>query len=258
MIFDETTNQLKEVGWVGKLNTKGVREILGGNLRYCLQGSIFYLPKNQEIIKNRHRLSWGISRRENFDFDPWLHQFDKEITVGINELENYGLFLGMHYSRRHLEFENDRIAAKEYCSQNMIDAIAKNQDALYDLSKRDFEKLMAEIFARMGFEVELYRCAKDDGIDFLAINIDKKDPIITCVQCKHPDRNSKHSLSVATVREIYGVTKCFDFDNCLTITSSTYSPDARKFASKKSEEIKLADKDKVLEWIHKYRWNKDE
>jgi hypothetical protein len=133
---------------------------------------------------------------------------------------------------------------------------------LQGLSKTDFEKLMAEIFARMGFHVDLYRPAKDDGIDFLAIDIGQNTPVIKAVQCKHPDipttGNKARTLPVTTVREIYGVAKANDLNGAIAVTSSTYSPEAKKFADLKPEEIQVSNAEDISKWIMKYRWNKDE
>ena len=100
---------------------------------------------------------------------------------------------------------------------------------------------MAELFTRKGFHVDLYRSSKDDGIAFLRVDIEKPDPVIFCVQCKHPDMagegKKRRTLPVATVREIYGVAKAHDLQGCIAVTSSSYTPDAKKFADLKPEEI---------------------
>ena len=141
-------------------------------------------------------------------------------------------------------------------------SIADNPDALEDLSKGDFEALMAELFARKGFDIDLYRGCKDDGIDFLKVDGDQGDPIIVCVQCKHPDKTKngkkRRSLPVATIREIYGVAKAHHPDGCVAITSSTYTPEAKKFADLKPDEISVANAQDILAWVHQYRWNSDE
>ncbi len=262
MIFDETTQQLKEVGWFGELDLDGTRQIKAGRWRYCLQDNRLYLPKDHKVIEEEDKLCWLRARSEEFTDKPWLADFDTTLPIDPSTIENAGFGMGFHYCQRHLEVEGRREQVKELCSQQIIDAIADNPEVLDAISKNDFEALMAEIFVRMGFEVELYRGTKDEGIDFLAIQFDERDPVITCVQCKHPDNpakgKKKRTLPVATVREIYGVAKAYNFNKCLTITSSSYSPDARKFSNKKPAEIELANREEVLNWIRKYRWNKDE
>ena len=114
----------------------------------------------------------------------------------------------------------------------------------------------------MGFDVDLYRASKEGGIDFLIVDVEEIDPVIFCVQCKHPDNakegKKRHTLPVATVREVYGVAKANDLHGCLAITSSEYTPDAKKFADLKPNEIQLANAKDVIDWVKKFRWNSDE
>ena len=264
LIYDETTNELKRLGWFGALNVGGTRKIMEGRLRYCLQGNNLYLPKDESVLKANHKLCWGRARVEEFEYHPWLNEFDKPLPV--NPLDFHmpftGIGFGVMYSKRHRETEEGRVAVKSFISQSVIDAIAANPEVLIGLGKTDFEALTAELFARMGFDVDLYRGSKDDGIDFLKIDTGEGDPIITCVQCKHPDKleggKKRRTLPVATVREIYGVAKAHDLAGCLAITSSAYTPEAKKFADLKPEEISIANAEDIITWIRQYRWNKDE
>lgn len=263
-IYDETINQLKHCALARELNLEGTRKIMQGHLRYCLQGNTLYLPQDESIVKNKHRICWGRIRSEEFEEHPWIETFDTPLD--INPLNFHrpftGIGFGILYSKRHRETKNGRIPVNSFISESIIDAIGKNPDSLEDITKDDFESLMAELFASKGFDVDLYRGSKDNGIDFLAIKTDAGDPIITCVQCKHPDKakpgKKRRSLPVATVREIYGVAKAYDLPQCLAITSSTYSPCAKKFADLKPDEIKIANAEDVIEWVYKYRWNRDE
>jgi HJR/Mrr/RecB family endonuclease len=264
LIYDETDHKLKKLGWCGELNTKGTRKVMQSNLRYCLQNNTLYLPEDQKILENSHRLCWGRARVEYLEDHPWLTEFDKHLYV--NPLDYHmpfsGIGFGAMYSKRHKETKEGRVPVESFVSQIIIDSITKNQEVLEDLSKNDFESLMAEIFARKGFDVDLYRGSKDDGIDFLAIKTDETDPIITCVQCKHPDKakpgKKRNTLPVATVREIYGVAKAHNIQKCIVITSSTYSSEAKRFADLKPDEITVSGVKDIIDWIRQYRWNKDE
>ena len=262
MIYDETSNQLKKLGSCRQLSLEETREMMSRRLRYCLQDNFLYLPKDQSALEQSHRLSWIRARVDDFYENPWMQYFNEQFPLDIHAVKDLGLDLGTHYCKRHLELDGKRQSVTEFCGQSIIDEIVANPEALEDVSKRDFETLMAELFARMGYDVELYRGTKDEGIDFLAISSDDADPMITCVQCKHPDKvgtdKKRRTLPVATVREVYGVAKANNFDSCLSITSSDYSPDAKKFAEKKPGEIHLANADDILNWLLKFRWNKDE
>lgn len=266
LIYDETTREFKKVNWWGELNVKGTRKAMQGPLRYCLQGNKLFLPEDHRIIEKKHRICWGRIRMEEFEEYDWLKDFAFDKTISVDPLDYHmpftGIGFGVLYSQRHAEENERRIPVKEFIGQEIIDAIAKNPEALLDISKSDFERLMAELFARMGFHVDLYRTSKDDGIDFLAVDIGQGDPIIKAVQCKHPNKpaagKKARTLPAATVREIYGVAKANNLAGAIAITSSTYSPDAKRFADLRPDEIQVKNAEDICRWIRNYRWSKDE
>jgi hypothetical protein len=265
LIYDETARQMKELGWWGELNVEGTRKIMAGNLRYCLQDNRLFLPKEQSIIEKKHRLCWGRIRVEELDDLPWLAEFDKEVPEDPLAYHHpfTSIGFGVMYSRRHREDPDGRKPVREFVADSLIGAIADNPEALLTVSKTDFEALVAELFARRGFEVDLLRPSKDDGIDFLAVrNEDTPEPLVLAVQTKHPnakeDGEKRSALPVSTVREIYGVAKAWNLHGAVAVTSSTYSTEAKRFAEMKPAEIEVVDAAVIIEWTRRYRWNKDE
>jgi hypothetical protein len=232
-----------------------------GPLRYCLQGKQMYLPRDQSVIEAKHRLAWIRVRVEG---QPWLATLTENEPLPFNPVNEFRdeIGLGFVYSRRHSEEEDGRRAVAELCSQELINAIDENPESLDDLSKRDFERLVAELYARMGFEVDLSRQSKDDGLDFLAVRSEGEPPFVLVVQCKHPDTSfpdrKRNKVGVRLMRELYGTATWNNVPNCLMITSSEFTTGAKRFADAKSQEIQLADRVSVLKWISKYRWNADE
>ncbi len=265
LIYDETARQMKQLGWWGKLNTEETRKAMSGSLRYCLQNNTLYLPKDQSIVEKKHRLCWGRIRVEELDDLPWLAEFDKEVPEDPLAYHHpfTGIGFGVMYSRRHREDAAGRRPVKQFVADSLVCEIAENPEALLKVTKTEFEALIAEIFARRGFDVDLFRPSKDDGIDFLAVrNEDTAEPLIFAVQTKHPDASpvgeKRRSLPVATVREIYGVAKAWNLKGAIAVTSSVYSRDAKRFAEMKPGEIEVVDAERIVEWARRFRWNADE
>lgn len=266
VIYDETAQQMKRLGWWGELKISGTRKAMSGSLRYCLQNNVLFLPEDESILTDKHRLCWGAFRGEDLLDYPWLAEFDQPtpknpLTLDLPFFSSIGF--GVQYSRRHKEEKNGRVSVSAFVAQDLVDEIAENPDALLSVSKNDFEALIAELFTRRGFEVDLLRSSKDDGIDFLAVrNEDTSEPIIFAVQTKHPDQTNKRGkrniLPVSTVREIYGVAKAWNLSGAIAVTSSTYSPAAKQFADMKPNEIEVVDAARIIEWARKYRWNPDD
>ena len=265
MIYDETIRQMKEVGWWGELNVEGTRKVMAGSLRYCLQNNMLYLPKDQSVLERKHRLCWGRVRVEELDELPWLAEFDKEVPADPLAFHQpfTGIGFGVMYSQRHREDADGRQPVSQFVAESLVKAVADNPETLLTVSKTDFEGLVAELFARRGFEVDLFRPSKDDGIDFLALrNEDTPEPLIYAVQTKHPDAKvdgkKRKALPVSTVREIYGVAKAWNLHGAIAVTSSTYSPEARRFAEMKPKEIEVRSAADIVEWARRYRWNVNE
>jgi Restriction endonuclease len=235
------------------------REVSRGKLRYCLQGNMLYVPERTELLEEDRRLCWMRVRVED-EYLSWLGTRDKTIGIDLVQLamENVDIGLASLYSLRHEETAEGRRSVREFCSQTLFDELAKEPEVLLDVSKRDFERLTAEIFARRGFEVDLYRGSKDDGIDFVAIKSDEASPFILVAQCKHPDAANKNGkrnkVEVSVMRELFGAASIADVPNCVMITSSDYTAGAKKFAAKKPERIKLIDRQAVMRWVREYRW----
>jgi hypothetical protein len=256
-IYDETANEIKEMGWRREIPISGLREITKTKLRYCLQDSTLFLPKDEDIIRNEHRMSWIRIRSEHVDSHPYLFEFNKKLPIIAPELYSmYDIGNGLTYCRRFTEEGGNRVAVKELCPQKLIDEISEHPEVLDDINSREFEKLIAELYARMGYEIELRRGVKDGGLDFLAIKNEERDPYIIVVECKHPIK--KNTIGVGFVEKLYGVGTWNDAEQSILVTSSKFSSGAEKFAMKKQDEIHLHDGKKVLEWIYEYRWNVDE
>lgn len=93
-----------------------------------------------------------------------------------------------------------------------------------DVSWQDFEVLVAELFRRQGFDVQLQGGDHPDGgIDVIV----KRDGGTYLVQCKHW---KAQRVGVKVVRELYGVVAAEGKDGGYVITSGHFTPDAVAFA----------------------------
>lgn len=256
-IYDETTNEIKEMGWWGKISISGLRKITKTKLRYCLQDGTLFLPRDEDIIRNTHRMGWIRIRSEYLDSHPYLFEFNKKLPIIPRELYSmYDIGNGLTYCRRFTEEGDSRVAVKELCPQKLIDEISEHPELLDDINSREFEKLIAELYARMGYEIELRRAVKDGGLDFLAITNEEKDPYIIIVECKHYLK--KNTIGVELVRTVNGVRDFNNAGHAILVTSSKFSPEAKKLSMENQHKICLQDGKEVLELIYEYRWNRGE
>jgi HJR/Mrr/RecB family endonuclease len=238
-----------------QLKIEGLRRVRASRLRYCIGDVFFYAPVEQEGLDLQvDRLCW-VRDREYYS----LRSLDEAFAQG--ELQLADVRMGNTYTKRHREESGRFVAVESFVSRELYEGLRKNPEALLQVSKSDFEGLCAEIFARRGFEVDLFRDTKDGGIDFLAVNGEEIDPLVFAVQVKQPEvRRGKprRSLGRPVVQQIYGAAKAWDLAGAVAISGSTYSEEAAAFVQNKPAEMSVHNAQDVLAWIEKYRWNKDE
>lgn len=262
--YSESERRFFPIAGKFELKPAGVRRVLASPLRYCLGANYLYLPAMEESLVPHAKLCWarirggaGISFTEPV-FDGAAQA---SAIFDFEDMEHEQIRVGDRYLKRQKEREGRFVAVDTFCSQALIDSLAENPEALPTVSHDDFEALCAEVFARRGFQVDLFRASSDGGIDFLAVEDGSEDPIIFAVQCKQPEERTgkaRRALGRPTVQQIYGAAKAWDLAGAIAISGSTYSPHARAFADLKPAEIKVYNSTDLLAWISKYRWNMDE
>ncbi|PIS99746.1 hypothetical protein TSA1_02425 [Bradyrhizobium nitroreducens] len=243
------------------LKPEGVRRVLGSPLRYCLGAEFLYLPEHVDQA-GELKLCWariGATAIPHVKMTRSLHEIGEYDLQSLEKLDD--VRTGDRYIKRQKEKNGRFVPVDEFCSQSLIDGIARNPDVLGSVSRADFENLCAELFVRRGFKVDLFRPSKDGGIDFLAVQDEKTDPLIFAVQCKQPDireGKARHSVGRPIIQQIYGAAKAWDLSGGIVVSGSTYSAEAKRFSEIKPAEMQLYSGADVLDWILQYRWNLDE
>ncbi len=92
-----------------------------------------------------------------------------------------------------------------YASVNdeLIAYLAANPRALRELNPRRFEEVVAELFRKRGFAVELTPRTRDGGRDVLAVQSDTLGKSLYLIECKRYAPSRK--VGVEVVRGLYGV-----------------------------------------------------
>ncbi|RDK06243.1 restriction endonuclease [Cupriavidus lacunae] len=111
--------------------------------------------------------------------------------------------------------------------QVLVRSVAAGQsgDALRQMTWRDFEQLVGEVFRMRGYAVaETGGGGADGGIDLRL----RKGNELALVQCK---QWRAYKVPVAVVRELYGVMTAQGAAQGFVVTSGQFTADARAFAS---------------------------
>ncbi|WP_292646396.1 restriction endonuclease [Mesorhizobium sp.] len=130
--------------------------------------------------------------------------------------------------------------------QELFDHFSRRPDDLNRLHWQDFETLLFRIFQNQGFEAELGPGRGDNGVDLRLWQRDPIGDVLTLVQAKRHAIGNK--IDLTQVAALYGIAEVEGADRALFVTTSSYAPVARRFASRTSDLLKLAERADVVEW----------
>lgn len=136
-------------------------------------------------------------------------------------------------------------------NDQILKYLSENPQEIYRLSPREFEELMAEIYARHGYNVELTKETRDGGKDIILRKPDIIGDSIYYVECKkHSETNL---VGVGIIRNLHSTINVDKVNGGVIATTSYFTKDARKFISenKLNAQIKLHDFNTVQSLLEK-------
>jgi restriction system protein len=117
---------------------------------------------------------------------------------------------------------------------------------LLELTPKDFEAFIQNLFAKMGFDTKLYQASGDGGIDCVAYDPHPITGGKFIVQAKLYTR----TVQPTHVRDLWGTVQHEGATKGIMITTSGYGPDSYKFAGGKP--LNLIDGSGLLALCHQY------
>jgi len=130
--------------------------------------------------------------------------------------------------------------------------LAYRPDDLLRLSPREFERLIAELLARDGYEVELTPETRDGGFDIVAVKrAGIAVPQLCLVECKRYSHVKR--VGVQPVRQLYGVVSEQNASAGLVVTSSFFTSPALAFQQRVGHRLGLRDYESLKAWLSRYR-----
>lgn len=137
----------------------------------------------------------------------------------------------------------------------LINALKSSPYLLGELSPRQFEEIVAEVFRAKGYKVDLTKRTRDGGKDIIAIHTDAMGiENKYFIECKCYAEDNK--IGVDIVRSLYGVKNTIDGPNkAILVTTSTFTSGAKTFVENEatsSWDLALADRDQLLSWLDSY------
>ncbi len=130
----------------------------------------------------------------------------------------------------------------------MLNELKKNPTDLYQLSSRRFEELVAEIFIRKGYDVELTPATRDGGKDIYIASKNDLGSFLYIVECKK--YKSTHKVGVNVLRDLYGVLSKERATYGIAVTTSYFSKPAKEFQQELQFQMSLKDFDSIKQWLY--------
>lgn len=128
-----------------------------------------------------------------------------------------------------------------------IDRVLRDKVAIYDITPREFEKLVAEVFAQQGYNVEITPTTIDGGCGIIATKEISGIPYMILIECKK--YSARHKVDVQLVRSLLGVQSDRKANKAILVTSSLFKRDARQFAERQEHLISLADINDLMDMM---------
>lgn len=140
--------------------------------------------------------------------------------------------------------------------QELVTALRISPVLVHEITPREFEEVVTEIFRAKGFEVDLTQRTADGGKDIIAIHTDAlgiRNKYF--IECKRYAEDNK--IGVALVRALQGVKNTKDGPNkTILVTTSTFTSGAKDFVEHEASskwDVTLADYDVLVGWLNDYK-----
>jgi HJR/Mrr/RecB family endonuclease len=142
------------------------------------------------------------------------------------------------------------VVATEFINEKLMEELEKNPERMLSLSPRQFEELVAELFLREGFEVEITPERKDGGRDLLAVKHSDLGAHLYLAECKRYSPN--RPVGVEYVRALYGVLETERATRGIIATTSYFTKGAQTLSQDLKWRIGLKNYIDLQAWIKKH------
>lgn len=127
------------------------------------------------------------------------------------------------------------------------DKVALRPEILQEITPRQFEELVCELFERKGYNVQLTKQTRDGGKDLIVLNNSVLGDLVIYAECKK--KAPKHPVNVGLVRQLYGTVEADRVTAGIMVTNSYFSKDARRFQQTIKSRMNLMDYSELMKQI---------
>lgn len=131
---------------------------------------------------------------------------------------------------------------------SLSELVARDPERIYRLDPEQFEVLVADLYSRNGFEVEMTPRSGDEGVDLYAVKFLPFGRLLTVVDCKR--YTPPHRVGVGVVRTLFGTVNDHDASMGVLVTSSFFTRGAHELQRKHRHRLGLQDFNALARMLH--------
>ena len=109
--------------------------------------------------------------------------------------------------------------------------LAEHPSELYNLTSREFEEFMAQLYNKLGYNAELTKAARDGGKDIILRKPDILGDMVFYVECKQ--YNTKNKVGIDIIQRFAGIIEMDKINGGIIATTSFFSKDAKDWIMEK-------------------------
>ena len=185
--------------------------------------------------------------------DEGFAEYFLDIERDIHQLYTYNDGISLQYpeivvAERKIVRVPDKLKKDiRVVTRSLVNQVASNPQILQEITPRQFEELVCELFEREGNRVQLTKQTRDGGKDLIILNNSSLGDFVIYAECKK--RAPKYPVNVGLVRELYGTVNADNATAGIMVTTSYFSRDARRYQEKIKSRMSLIDYSELMKRI---------
>lgn len=182
-----------------------------------------------------------------------IDEYFSNIKSDVHQLYTYGEGISLQHpkiivpERKIIKVPSEIKNDISVITRSLLEKVASKPEILYEITPRQFEELVCELFERKGYNVRLTRQTRDGGKDLIILSNSILGELMIYAECKR--YSQKHPVNVGLVRELYGTIEADKATAGIMVTTSYFSKDARKFQEKISGRMNFIDYSELIRQI---------
>jgi len=181
-----------------------------------------------------------------FEYPEEALEYTDEDSGGCDILETPEV-VANYYDCNFNDYEEEKIREEVSGTCGNIELVLRDREMIYQISPREFEELVAEVFSQQGYDVEITPATRDGGCDVIATRDINGIPYMILIECKK--YSASHKVDVQLVRSLLGVQSDSKANKAILVTTSLFTRDARRFAERQKHLISLVDVNDLLDMM---------